>query len=121
MRARLVELLAEPPAGYRAPEAGRGLVEHAQAHGWLALEEWAAASDGAPFYTVTVGRVAVDEEDRRFGLRWEFRRTWHSWGAAPGGVRLLGSGTAQTPQVPRVHNAPSVRRIMGVISEFPVV
>lgn len=110
-----------PPAGYQAPEAGRGLVEHARAHGWRVLEQWARASDGAPFYTVTVGRPAEDEEARRFGLRWEYKHTWHSWGAAPGRVRLFRSGTAQTPAAPRVHDAPSVRRIMAVITENPVV
>ncbi|MFJ9523748.1 hypothetical protein ACIRPK_36695 [Kitasatospora sp. NPDC101801] len=120
VRARLVELLAEPPAGYQVPEAGRGLVEHARAHRWQVLEQWARANDEAPFYTVTVGRPAEDEEARRDGLRWEYQRTWHSWGAAPGRVRLFRSGTAQTPEAPRVHDAPSVRRIMAVIAENPV-
>ncbi|MFG2847470.1 hypothetical protein ACGF12_30520 [Kitasatospora sp. NPDC048296] len=120
VRARLVELLAVPPAGYEAPEAGRRLVEHARAHGWLALEQWAQASDGAPYYTVQVGRAAGDEEGRRIGLRWKFQRTWHSWGAAPGRVRLFGSGTAQTPEAPRAHDAPSVRRIREVIGANPV-
>ncbi|MER5352524.1 hypothetical protein ABT093_19605 [Kitasatospora sp. NPDC002551] len=120
VRGRLVELLAVPPAGYEAPEAGRRLVEHARAHGWLALEQWGQASDGAPFYTVQVGRAAEDEEGRRIGLGWEFRRTWHSRGAAPGRVRLFGSGTAQTPEVPRTHDAPSVQRIRELITAYPV-
>ncbi|MQS17471.1 hypothetical protein F7Q99_36130 [Streptomyces kaniharaensis] len=121
VRGRLLVLVAVPPVGFEVPKAGRELVEHARAHGWEAIEQWTHGPGIAePFYTVKVGRVGGVEAGRPVGAGWAYSKTWHSRCAAPGKVRLFGSGVAETPQCPRSHDAPSLVEIQRVVAAHPV-
>lgn len=121
VRARLLEIVAAPPAGYSTPPAALRLVEHARAHGWEVVAQWnPPGSDVEPQHHVEVGRVMRPGEvpDAR-GDSWRFRLTWHSRGCPPGRVRLFGRGCAITPTRPVWADAPSLKAIHAVICAHP--
>lgn len=105
------------PSGYSVPPVVARLVEHAHAHGWRTLLQWCETPEGAPFLKVEVGRRAEPDEGR--GPVWRYSLTWHSWDLPHGRLRLFRSGTAETPQQPRAHDAPSVTRICRIIAAHP--
>lgn len=120
VRARLREIAAIPPEGYRLPSAAAGLISHAEAHGWLALAQWARDSASNPFVTVQVGRKLTEAEATEHrGDTWLFKFTWHSRDCPPCRLRLFGTGTAKTPDEPWTHDAPSVKGVRAVIAEHP--
>ncbi|MEV4440433.1 hypothetical protein AB0K09_15690 [Streptomyces sp. NPDC049577] len=120
VRRQLQAIRATPPDGYTLPAAAAGLIAHAHTHGWLADASWRDSSSGEPSVTVQVGRrLTPAEQEHYLGLHWLYRLAWHSRGCTPGGLRLFGQGTAQTPDHPAAHSAPSVRQIREVIAAHP--
>lgn len=121
--ARLIELVAVPPAGYQLPAAAAKFIEHTQAHGWRVVAQWSwdGAFDnprpGTVFVSVAAARSAADPDSP---CGWCYRYTWHSRGYPAGRLRLCGSGLAETPSQPRTHDAPSLRKAMSVIEQQPV-
>jgi hypothetical protein len=117
VHARLAEIEATPPPGYMLPPAAADLVEHARAHGWAAAVQWSRS--GEPFVDVTVARrVQPGEGPGWWGPRWWYRICWHSRGCPAGRMRLSGI-TAETPEDPAPHDAPSVRAVRAVIAAHP--
>ncbi|MFD9442100.1 hypothetical protein [Streptomyces sp. NPDC060001] len=119
--ARLVELCSVPPEGYSTPKAAADLMAFAESHGWRTSAVWTALGyEGEPFLTVQVGHLVGDESREQYrGDRWVYSLTWHSRDCAPGKTRRFGQGTAQTPDKPATHGAPSVKAIRDVIAANP--
>lgn len=119
--ARLVELHSVPPEGYRTPKAAAELIAFAELHGWRTSALWTSIGyAGDPFLNVEVGHLVPDEEREEYrGDRWVYSLTWHSRDCAPGKTRRFGQGTAQTPDNPATHGAPSVKGIRDVIAANP--
>lgn len=114
-------MLATPPNGYELPRLAADLMAHAEAHGWTARVSWTPPGySREPYTDVEVGLMldGLEREQHR-GDRWYYKLCWHSRDCAPGKVRLFGSGLAQTPDSPRVRDAPSVKAIRAVIEANP--
>lgn len=119
--ARLIELHSVPPEGYSTPKAVADLMAFAESHGWRTSAQWTALGyAGEPYLTVKVGRLVPTEDREEYrGDRWVYSLTWHSRDCAPGKTRRFGQGTAQTPDRPATHGAPSVKAIREVIAANP--
>jgi hypothetical protein len=116
---RLREIVAMPPDGYALPKAAALLTDWAASHGWQAMSQWGADSGDSPFVTVQVGRKVAEEDGRRGGPHWYYKLTWHNRDCEPGKLKKFGAGTAETPDNPRAHDAPSIHAIRAEIYEYP--
>ncbi|WP_412078981.1 hypothetical protein ACLF6K_37190 [Streptomyces xanthophaeus] len=107
---RLKEILAIAPAGYELPKQAVELIDLAKAHGWISMAQWTPPDweDEPSVLLHLAGKVGP-------GRAFYYRITWHSRDCAPGALKLWRK-TAETPDQPRRHDAPSIKAIRAVIA-----
>ncbi|MFG2210930.1 hypothetical protein [Streptomyces sp. NPDC048638] len=109
-------LAAITPDGWELPKAVRELLDHAEGHGWRSARAWTPRGADEMLLKIVIGRDTLPSDAPSRGTQWRFELTWS---CVAGSARRARAGIARTPDRPRWHDAPSLRKIREVIAGHP--